>query len=386
MSNPTSDVPRIILLALFIALLIVGTFWTLLPFLGALIWATTIAIATWPVLLWLQRHLGNRRGYATTVMTLFVALVFTAPFLLAISTLVDTASRSPAVLRDFVSNGLSPPPSWVSSIPFVGERLASRWQEFSAAEPEVLVQSLRPYAASFGTWVLAATGGVGATLVQMLLILILLAVLYSSGETAARGMLAFGSRLGGEQGRATLALAAKAIRSVALGVIVTALVQSILAGLGLWFSGIPHPGVLTAVAFVLGVAQLGPLLVLAPAVGWLFWSGSTASATILLIWSVPVIAMDNVLRPILIRKGVELPMLLIIAGVIGGLIGFGVLGLFVGPVILAASYTLMGSWIGRHLDAEKARSQQPEPETAISEASDAATLNGEPLRNLPLQQ
>lgn len=376
MSNERSDVTRIVLLTLFIAVLIVGTFWTLLPFLGALVWATTIAIATWPVLLWLQRHLGNRRAYATAVMTLFVALIFGAPFLLAISTLLDAAAQSPAVLRDFVSDGLSPPPSWVSSIPIVGERIATRWGEIAAAEPEALVQSLRPYAGSIGAWALAATGGLGAILVQMLLIVILLAVLYSGGETAARGMLAFGARLGGEQGSATMILAAKAIRSVALGVIVTAFVQSLLAGLGLWFSSIPHPGLLTAFAFVLGVAQLGPLLVLAPAIGWLFWSGSTVSATILLIWSVPVIAMDNVLRPILIRRGVELPMLLIIAGVIGGLIGFGVLGLFVGPVVLAASYTLMISWVGRPLPAGTSSPHQSMSEQRVS--ADAAALDSEP--------
>jgi predicted PurR-regulated permease PerM len=144
-------------------------------------------------------------------------------------------------------------------------------------------------------------------------------------------------------------LAGQAVRSVALGVIVTALVQSALAGVGLWLCGVPHAGVLTALAFVLGVAQLGPLLVLLPAIGWLFWSGESGLALVLLIWSIPVIALDNVLRPILIRRGVALPMLLIIAGVIGGLIGFGVIGLFVGPVILAATYTLLGAWMGESL-------------------------------------
>jgi len=181
--------------------------------------------------------------------------------------------------------------------------------------------------------------------VEVLLIVILVALLYLNGETAARGMLAFGFRLGGARGEDTMMLASKAIRSVALGVIVTALVQSILAGIGLWFSGIPHPGVLTAIAFVLGIAQLGPLPILAPAVAWLFWIGVTGKATLLLIWSLPVIALDNVLRPILIRRGMPLPLLLIIAGVIGGLIGFGVMGLFIGPVVLAASYTLIQAWI-----------------------------------------
>jgi len=128
-------------------------------------------------------------------------------------------------------------------------------------------------------------------------------------------------------------------------VIVTALVQSLLAGLGLWASGVPRAGLLLAIMFVLGVAQLGPIPVLLPAVIWLYWSGNVGWAIALLVWTVLVGALDNILRPVLIRRGVDLPLLLIIAGVIGGLIGFGVVGLFIGPVILAVTYTLLESWV-----------------------------------------
>ena len=175
-------------------------------------------------------------------------------------------------------------------------------------------------------------------LVHALLTIALVAILFAQGEMAARGVLAFAHRLGRERGEETMVLAAKAVRSVALGVIVTALVQATLAGIGLWICGVPRPAILGAIAFVLGIAQLGPLLVLAPAIIWLYSTGHAVMGTVLLIWSIPVIAMDNVLRPILIRRGVELPMLLIIAGVVGGLVAFGVLGLFVGPVVLAATY------------------------------------------------
>jgi predicted PurR-regulated permease PerM len=128
-------------------------------------------------------------------------------------------------------------------------------------------------------------------------------------------------------------------------VVVTALVQSALAGLGLWVCGVPHPGLLTAAVFVLCIAQLGPFPVLVPAVIWMFGTENLGWATALLVWSVPVGIMDNFLRPVLIRRGVDLPLLLIIAGVIGGLIGFGVIGLFVGPVILAVTYTMLKAWI-----------------------------------------
>jgi predicted PurR-regulated permease PerM len=180
---------------------------------------------------------------------------------------------------------------------------------------------------------------------HFILTVIIAAILYANGESAAQGVLMFARRVGRERGEKAVQLAAAAIRGVALGVIVTALVQSLFAGLGLWVSGIPRPGLLLAVVFVLGIAQIGPLPVLLPAVGWLYWSGHAGWATALLIWSILVGTMDNFLRPVLIRRGVDLPLLLIIPGVIGGLIAFGVVGLFIGPVLLAVTYTLLESWI-----------------------------------------
>jgi len=140
-------------------------------------------------------------------------------------------------------------------------------------------------------------------------------------------------------------LAGQAIRAVALGVVVTAIVQSTAAGIGLAVSGVPYVAVLTAVIFMLCIAQLGPVLVLAPAVGWLYWSGDPVWGTVLLVWTVLVGGLDNVLRPILIKRGADLPLLLIFAGVIGGLVSFGIIGLFVGPVILAVTYRLLESWV-----------------------------------------
>lgn len=353
------DVARIMLLVIIIGLLLAGSFWTLLPFLGSVAWATMIVVATWPILLLVQRKSGGRRGVAVFVMTLVALATFIAPLVVAVSTLIDAADRSPALLRGFVEGGLRPPPAWVANVPAIGERVAARWQELSAGGPEALVETLRPYAKWAATSVLALTGGLGAVLINVLLTLIIAAILYARGEVAARGVLALAYRIGGDAGEATVRLAARAVRSVALGVIVTALVQSVLAGVGLWICGAPHPGLLTTIAFVLSVAQLGPLLVLAPALLWLYWTGEPGWALVLLIWSLPVIALDNVLRPILIRRGIELPMLLIVAGVIGGLIGFGVIGLFVGPVILAATYTLMSAWIARSAPGPSADAVQP---------------------------
>ena len=192
---------------------------------------------------------------------------------------------------------------------------------------------------------LAITGGFGGLLGHFLLTVIISAILYAQGEAAAAGVRAFASRLAGERGDAAVILAGQSVQSVALGVVVTALVQTALVGLGFFVAGIPHPGLLTAIVFVLCIAQVGPILVLIPAIIWMYSHASGVWATVFLVYSIPMALLDNFLRPILISRGVDLPLILIIAGVIGGLIAFGVIGLFIGPVILAVTYSSLGVWI-----------------------------------------
>jgi predicted PurR-regulated permease PerM len=349
---PAGDITRIVLLVLLIGLLLVGSFWTLLPFLGALIWAATIAIATWPALLFVQQKMGGRRAVAVTAMIVAILLVFILPLAIAVRSVVASAGHSPAVMQDFIVRGLGEPPHWIEQLPVIGHRATMRWREVAAGGPQGLVEFLRPYALGLATWAISVTGGIGRVIVQCLLILILTGIFYAQGETAARGALAVGYRIGGDRGERTIRLAGAAIRSVAMGVVVTALVQSLLAGVGLWVCTVPHAGLLTAIIFVFCIAQIGPALVMIASIAWLYWSGNSGWGTALLIWTVPVVALDNLLRPILIRRGVQLPTLLIIAGVIGGLIGFGVLGLFIGPVILASTYTLAREWVAEHQPSE----------------------------------
>ena len=344
-SRPGYDLTRITLVVLIIGALLAGSLWTLLPFLGALIWAATIVVATWPLMLWIQRLAGGRRLMATAVMTGVMLAIFIVPFWLAIGALLGGAVEGVELAKDFFAHGLPPPPEWIERLPWVGERIAARWRELAAGGPEAVIETVRPYASSAAAWVFSITGGLGMMVVHFILTVIIAAILYSHGEMAAKGVLSFAHRIGQEEGERAVRLAGQAVRGVALGVIVTALVQSLLAGLGLWVSGVPRPGLLLAIMFVLGVAQLGPIPVLLPAVIWLYWSGNVGWAIALLVWTVLVGALDNILRPVLIRRGVDLPLLLIIAGVIGGLIGFGVVGLFIGPVILAVTYTLLESWV-----------------------------------------
>jgi len=354
-ARPTGDITRIVLMVLFIAILLAGSFWTLLPFLGGMIWAATVVIATWPLHVRMRAKVPHKPWIAVTIMTGITLLAVILPFGFAVSTLLDVAHRGPELLGDFFANGLGPAPPWLGKIPAVGHELVSKWEQIAAGGRDGLIEAARPYIGAAAHWGLAITGGIGVVAVNILLTVILIAILYAQGETAARGALAFGFRLGGERGVEVMTLAAQAVRSVALGVVVTALVQSVLAGLALWICGIPGAGILGAVVFMLGIAQLGPIPVLLPAIGWLFWKDQTVWGVVLLVLAIPIGALDNVLRPILIRRGVQLPMLLIIAGVIGGLIAFGVMGLFVGPVVLAATYTLTKSWVA---EAQSATASQ----------------------------
>ena len=153
----SSDITRIMLFIVVVGLLLVGSLWTLLPFLSVLIWATTIAVATWPVLLRLQRLTG-RRSFAVAGLSLLVLLAFIVPFALAIGTLLDAANRSPAVMNDFLANGLGPPPAWIAELPGVGPRLAEKWQATAAGGPDALRELVQPYARSAAAWAIGAIG------------------------------------------------------------------------------------------------------------------------------------------------------------------------------------------------------------------------------------
>jgi len=340
-----SDLTRTTLAALFVGGLIAACFWILRPFLSAIISATTLVVATWPIMVRVQRRLWNRRGLAVTVMTLALLFVFVVPFWLAITTIADNFDRIVQWTTSLAAFKLPRPPEWLSGVPFFGDRAAQFWETLAASGIDPLVAKAAPYAGGVASWFVAALGGLGIVLVQFLLTIAVAGVMYLNGEHAAGVARRFGRRLAGERGEQSVRLAAQAIRSVALGVVVTALAQSVLGGAGIALAGLPLPAVLTAVMFMLCIAQLGPLPVLVPAVFWLYWSGESGWATFLLIWSVLLSTLDSVLRPLLIRKGAHLPLILLLAGVIGGLIAFGLVGIFLGPVVLAVGYTLLQSWM-----------------------------------------
>jgi predicted PurR-regulated permease PerM len=351
--QPARDLTRVVFAVLFICALVLLCLRILGPFLPALLWATTIVIATWPLLLRVQKRAWNRRGLAVTVMTGTLLLVFVLPFSLAVGAIVTHAEAITDQLRSLLTLELPPLPAWVESLPFLGERIATAWNELASARQGGLADELRPYISSVALWFAASVGNVGGLFLQFLMTLVITAILYTSGESAAETVRRFAERLAGAQGDAAVRLAAQAIRAVALGVVVTAVVQSVMGGIGLLVAGVPFAALLTAVMFMLALAQLGPVLVLVPSVAWLFWSGHSGWGTFLLVWTVLVTPLDNILRPMLIKRGANLSFLLVFAGVVGGLVAFGLVGIFIGPVVLAVSSTLITAWVDAGLAPAK---------------------------------
>lgn len=343
------EITRTFLAVAFIGALIAVSLWIVRPFLGAAVWAVTIVTATWQLMIYVQGRLWDRRSLAVVVMTVVLLCILVIPLWLAIGTIVSNTDRIAGWVKALPTLEFPPPPAWISDVPLIGDELKAAWLKVAVAGMKEVAKKLAPYGGTAVRWFATEVGGFGVLVLQFLLTVIFSAMLYAKGERAASWTKRFAHRLAGQRGEQSVRLAGQAVRGVALGVVVTALAQSVLGGVGLAIAGIPFAAILTAVMFMLAVAQVGPLLVLVPSIVWLYWSGSTGWGTFLLFWTLVVGTMDNFLRPILIKRGADLPLLLIFAGVVGGLVAFGLIGIFVGPVVLAVGHTLLSAWINEDI-------------------------------------
>jgi predicted PurR-regulated permease PerM len=278
-------------------------------------------------------------------MSLGLLAILIVPLVVAIDAILGQADALAALVERLPTLTLPTAPAWLDKVPLAGDRLVASWNRLAGAGITDLLAQVQPYARDAAAWLAHSAGGFAAVILHFVLIVILTAVLFSGGEAWAAWMRRFGHRLADEQGERMVVLAGGAIRGVAMGVIVTALLQTVLSGIGLVIVGVPFAGVLTAIIFALCIAQLGPILVLLGATAWAYYAIGPAWGTFMLVWSLVVGLMDNFVRPVLIRRGADLPLLLILAGVIGGLVAFGIVGIFVGPVILAVTFTLLDDWV-----------------------------------------
>jgi predicted PurR-regulated permease PerM len=315
------------------------------PFIIPLLWGVIIAVSTWPVYRRLRDALGGYRKLAATIMAILLTLILVAPIVLLSVTLADNVQAIVGLVGGIGHYRLPPPPPWVRTMPLIGPRAYEYWRE-AMLNMGAIFERAQPYIASLTTWLLARGADLGLAMLEFLVAIVIAGVLYVTGEPGVAILRRFIRRIASEREVALVDIAGRTIRGVAIGVIGTAFVQGVIAAIGLMIVSAPGPVLLGFTTFVVSVAQLPTALVLLPVAGWLFWSDMTWQAVFLAVWCVAVVNMvDNVVRPILISHGARLPFILITIGVLGGLLTWGFIGIFLGATLLAVSYTLFRNWL-----------------------------------------
>jgi predicted PurR-regulated permease PerM len=327
-----------------VGLLLAGVLAVLRPFLPAILWSVIIVVATWPLLLMLERRLHGRRRLAVGLMSIGLFAVVVAPISLLMANLVARLPDLRELLLGWLAGPWPGPPVWLLRLPY-GDTLMAEWQNALARNADDWSRWFAPWAGRAALWLSTHLGTLGSITLEFLLTLVLVVVLYAHGESLAQQARRIARRIGGPRGEESALLAVSAVRAIAAGVVLTALVEALLCGLGLLLVGVPGVPLLTAAIFLLCVIQVGPMPVLVPAVLWLLATGHGVLALLLAIWAVAMSVGEGVARPLLIRRGAHLPFLLILAGVFGGLLAFGIAGLFVGPILLAVVLRLLERWV-----------------------------------------
>ncbi|QCI17533.1 AI-2E family transporter YdiK [Buchnera aphidicola (Acyrthosiphon lactucae)] len=345
MQNPTEkmDLSQSILSLIFIVSMGVISFLVIHPFILGFSWASMIVIATWPLMLKIQKFLGGKRSLAVLMMIIILLLLFIIPVFFLVNSLIAT---SIPLIHWLGSNTLEfPELLWLQDIPLIGKKIFISYQKLLDSDGGELIREVKPYMGRTTEFFIIQVKNCGLFVIHLLLMLFFSALLYWNGEKISSAIRHFAMQLSKKNGEAIILLATQAVRAVALGVAVTAFIQALLSGIGLLISGVPYWALLMIIIFFSCLIQLGPLPILIPSIMWLYWNNNTTWGTILLIWSCLVFILDHILRPFFIRIGADLPILLTLSGVIGGLLAFGIIGLFVGPVVLVIFYRLIISWM-----------------------------------------
>jgi len=330
---------QILLLVLFGA-----SFWVMAPFWSALFWGAVLAFASWPVMRLLTRWLGGRESLAAGILTLVWMLLVALPLVWLGFNLADHVRDAVGLIKDIQVDGLPEAPTWLGSIPFVGERLVAMWDSIDQQGAALMV-SLKPYLGQVGNWLLARSAQIGGGILELTLSLVFVFFFYRDGPRLAMFVHRLLERLIGERAGYYIELVAGTVQRVVNGVIGTAAAQAVLALIGFLIAGVPGALVLGIVTFLLSLIPMGPPLVWIPATAWLAWKGDYTYAVFLGVWGTFIISgVDNVLKPYLISRGGNLPLVIVLLGVFGGLIAFGFIGLFIGPTLLAVAYSLLTDW------------------------------------------
>ena len=331
-----------------LGLLIVGTVLVLRPFIISLILAAVLAYTSWPVYEWLLARLRERPGAAATAMTLLLLLTLVTPFAIMAVSLVDNAVELLQLLRDALNRPLPEPPGWLGAFPLGGAYLESKWLALMQEEEGALLLQIRRYLLQLPlkSWAITAGGALGQGVVLITFSVLICFFFYRDGPAITARVHAVMEHLAGHRAKHLIEVTAGTVSRVVNGILGTALAQSVLALIGFWIAGVPGAMLQGLLTFFLSIIPMGPPLVWAPAALWLFAQGETAWAVFLLAYGMVIISsIDNVIKPYLISRGGALPLLLVFMGVLGGLLAFGFIGVFLGPVILAIAYALLAEWM-----------------------------------------
>ncbi|OCG03058.1 AI-2E family transporter YdiK [Gilliamella sp. wkB112] len=340
----TYDLLKLILNLLLIGLLIVITYRVVEVFIFGFFWAVMVVIATWPLMIKIQQKLFNKRWLSLLVMALILAFVCVIPFILIISSVAQNGHYLIEWARTLSHREL-PTLDWLNSIPMFGSELHQKWLDLIHTDGSDLVDTIQPYIGSMIGWLLEQATNISIFIFHAGVMIVFSLLLFLKGERITRDVYLFANRLSKQYGADTVTLAGQSIRAVALGVVVTAITLALIGGISFVLTKMPFPGILTLVLFICCVAQIGPVIVMLGCIVWQFWDGHTLSGIILIIVAIILTTLDSVMRAYLIKKGADLPFLLILFGVIGGVLSFGLMGLFIGPVVLALAYKLFQKWI-----------------------------------------
>lgn len=326
-----------------ILILVLWCFQIVRPFIIPIIWGIIIAVASSSGHDKLRTALGGRTGLSATLLTLVIFVLLVVPVIMLAGTLVETTQALSTDLSDGKLSIPSPPES-VATYPVIGEPLQEFWM-LASENLAAALSRIEPQLKAVAGWLLATAAGAGLGILQFAIAIIISGVLLAHREAGHRTAIAIGTRLVGERGPAIMHLAETTVRSVTRGILGVALIQSLLAGLGFLVMGIPGAGFWALIGLLLAVIQIGLMPVLIPIVIYVFSTAETLPAVVFLIWCVLVGLLDNVLKPILLGRGVKVPMVIIFVGAIGGFLAMGIIGLFIGSVILALGYTLFVAWV-----------------------------------------
>lgn len=347
-----------------LALLIIWTFVIIRPFVPILTWSAVLAVAFYPVFSWLAKMLGGRPRTAAAILTLVTLAIVIGPAtwlgLSAIEGVKDLASQ--------LGTGdlaLQPAPEQIKTWPLVGSQLYALWNQ-AYTNVRAVLREVAPHLKPLAGMMLSFAGEAGVGTLQFLLSVFVAGFLFPFGPQLVAASRGFLFRIVPEQSEHFLELAGATIRAVAQGVIGVAVIQSLLAGIGFKLAGIPGAGLLAFVVLLLSIVQIGPSIVLLPVVIWIWIDRDVTTALLLTMYFVIVGLLDNVLKPLVMGRGLSTPTLVILIGVIGGTLAHGIVGLFIGPIILSVAWELSVAWI--RIDRAVPIGKSTSPDAGVSQA------------------